>query len=295
MLPIDEITELRVERPLELEQSALERRQRPRLTQDGKLFVLAADHPARHIADVGGDPLAMADRRDYLSRIWQVLPAVDGVMATMDVLQELLALDLLIGEGALHEKLLVASLNRGGLAGSAWELDDPRCGATARSIRRWHLDGAKLLMRVGLEDAASLRTIRACAEGITAMNAVGLPTFLEPLVVDGDKKVVREAGAMARLVGVASALGDSSDRLWLKLPWCADFDVVARATTLPILLLGGPAIGDAAPLLDQIREGMAAGANVRGAMVGRNVLYPGDADPLEVARAVDDIIRGGER
>src|SRR5437867_7493078 len=35
-----------------------------------------------------------------------------------------------------------------------------------------------------------------------------------------------------------------------------------------------------APFLQQVAEGIAAGPNVRGALVGRNVLYPGDADPL---------------
>ncbi len=35
---------------------------------------------------------------------------------------------------------------------------------------------------------------------------------------------------------------------------------------------------------------MKAGPNVRGALVGRNVLYPGDEDPLAMACAVGGII-----
>jgi hypothetical protein len=35
---------------------------------------------------------------------------------------------------------------------------------------------------------------------------------------------------------------------------------------------------------------MHAGSNVRGALVGRNVLYPGDEDPLAMALAVGGII-----
>ena len=35
---------------------------------------------------------------------------------------------------------------------------------------------------------------------------------------------------------------------------------------------------------------MAAGSNVRGALVGRNVLYPGATDPLLVAEAAGGII-----
>ena len=43
-------------------------------------------------------------------------------------------------------------------------------------------------------------------------------------------------------------------------------------------------------LIDQFDEGMKAGSNVRGALVGRNVLYPGEADPAEVARAVSEVV-----
>jgi DhnA family fructose-bisphosphate aldolase class Ia len=105
--------------------------------------------------------------------------------------------------------------------------------------------------------------------------------------------VAKTAAALAKIVGVASALGDSSRYLWLKLPYCDDYHVVARATTLPILLLGGESVGDAAPFLREVAAGLSAGPNVRGALVGRNVLYPGAADPLAVANAVGGIIHKG--
>ena len=64
------------------------------LTLDGKLNILAADHPARRVTKVGDDPLKMADRHGYLARIVRVLQSdvVDGVMATMDILEDLLIL-----------------------------------------------------------------------------------------------------------------------------------------------------------------------------------------------------------
>ena len=77
---------------------------------------------------------------------------------------------------------------------------------------------------------------------------------------------------MASAVSIASALGDSSRYLWLKLPYCEEYEVVARATSLPILILGGESAGDPAPFLKQIAAAMAAGPNVRGALVGSNVL-----------------------
>ncbi len=43
----------------------------------------------------------------------------------------------------LDGKVLIGSLNRGGLAGSAWELDDPITGPTPATCADWRLDGAK--------------------------------------------------------------------------------------------------------------------------------------------------------
>ena len=293
------ITEVRVTDTGCAVRSANSRQRRSSLTLDGKLNILAADHPARRVTKVGDDSLRMADRRGYLARIVRVLQSdvVDGVMATMDVLEDLLILHHLIleagGPGLLDNRLLIASLNRGGLAGASWEMDDPVTGPSPATCAALKLDGAKLLLRICDEETSSLDTMLYCSEAISEMNALGLPTFLEPLPVVKDKnnyKVVKTAEALARIVGVASALGDSSRDLWLKLPYCENYEVVAGATTLPILLLGGESVGDATPLLREIAAGLAAGSNVRGALVGRNVLYPGQEDPLVVAQAAGLII-----
>jgi hypothetical protein len=300
---VGRITDLRVSDPRRVESAAARRRRRDSLTTDGRLNLLAADHPARRVTAVGGDPFAMADRHDYLARVVRVLlgGVVDGVMATMDLLEDLLLLGELLREAGgpafLDRKLLIASLNRGGLAGASWELDDPLTGADAETVRRFGLDGSKLLLRIGDDDPGSLRTMVACAEAISRMNELGLPTFLEPLPVErgpqGALKVVKEAGPLARAAGVASALGSSSRFLWLKLPYCEGYERVARSTTLPILLLGGESAGDPRPFISAVAGALAAGSAVRGALVGRNVLYPGDRDPLVVARAVDGIIHKG--
>lgn len=293
------LTEIRVQDPEYAFRVAQTRERRPGLTRDGKLNILAADHPARRVTTVAGNPLGMADRHDYLARIVRVLmsSAVDGVMATMDIIEDLLILDDLIGHPSfLKDKLLIASLNRGGLAASTWEMNDPMTGASAETCAAWKLDGAKILMRVCDDEADSLRTMVASASAINETNALRIPMFLEPLpVVKTEKgfKVVKTAEALAKIVGVASALGDSSRYLWLKLPYCESYELVARATTLPILLLGGESVGDPSAFLREVAAGMAAGANVRGALVGRNVLYPGDDDPLAVAEAVGAIIHQG--
>ena len=293
------LTEIRVHDPEYALRVAKTRERRVALTADGKLNILAADHPARRVTSVGANPLGMADRHDYLARIVRVLMsgAVDGVMATMDIIEDLLILHDLFGhEGFLNDKLLIASLNRGGLAGSSWEMNDPMTGASPETCATWNLDGAKILMRLCDDEPDSLRTMVASASAISETNALRIPMFLEPLpVVRTEKgyKVIKTAEALAKIVGVASALGDSSRFLWLKLPYCENYEVVARATTLPILLLGGESAGDPTAFLREVSAGMAAGANVRGALVGRNVLYPGDDDPLAVAEAVGGIVHQG--
>jgi DhnA family fructose-bisphosphate aldolase class Ia len=299
---IAKITETRLSDPECALRAAESRKRRGALTPDGKLNILAADHPARRVTKVGDDPLKMADRRGYFARVVRVLQSdiVDGVMATMDILEDLLILHHLTvkagGPALLDNKLLIASLNRGGLAGAVWEMDDPITGASPATCVAMGLDGAKLLLRICDEETGSLKTVLYCARAITELNALNLPTFLEPLPVVKEKdayRVIKTADALAKIVGVASALGDSSRNLWLKLPYCENYEIVARATTQPILLLGGESVGDATPLLKEIAAGMSAGPNVRGALVGRNVLYPGSEDPLVVAHAAGLIIHEG--
>jgi hypothetical protein len=296
------ITDARVQDPERALRAAEKRVRRAGLTLDGRLNVVAADHPARRVLRVGDDPLAMADRRSYLSRIVRALMAedVDGVMATMDVLEELLVLDDLLreagGPALLDGKLLIASLNRGGLAGAAWEMDDPMTGPTPADCAERGLDGAKLLLRVCDDEPRSLRTLEMAAEAIRELSAMRLPAFLEVLPVVKTAtgyEVARDAGRLAALAGVASALGDSSRYLWLKLPYCEGFGRVAAATTLPVLLLGGEASGDPVGLLREMAMGLASRSNVRGAMIGRNALYPGGRDPLSMARAVGGLVHRG--
>lgn len=293
------LTEIRVTDPECAWRAAQARHRRKALVPAGKLNILAADHPARRVTKVGDNAIAMADRQDYLGRIVRVLMSdgIDGLMATMDILEDLLILDACLREAGgvslLDGKVLIGSLNRGGLAGSCWELDDPLTGPSPSTCADWRLDGAKLLLRIADDDAGSLKTMLASAQAINECNSLRLPMFLEPLPVvrkESGWSVVKESAALARIAGVASALGDSSRYLWLKLPYCPGYETVARSTSLPILLLGGESARNPAPFLGELASAMEAGPNVRGALVGRNVLYPGDEDPLAMACAVGGII-----
>jgi hypothetical protein len=297
-----QLTEIRVREPERSLRVARERQRRERLTRNGRLNILAADHPARRVTRVGDNGLRMADRHEYMARILRVMmsEAVDGLLATMDILEDLLVLhDLMRKKGGpafLDDKLLIASFNRGGLLGSSWEIDDPVSGPTAASCAEWRLDGAKILLRICDAEPGSLKTLLSTVRAITELNAVGLPMFLESLPVvktENGYAIIKTAEELARTAGAASAMGDSSRYLWLKLPYCENYEMVAQATTLPILLLGGESIGNATPFLRELAAGLKAGPNVRGALVGRNILYPGDDDPLAIIESVGGIIHQG--
>jgi DhnA family fructose-bisphosphate aldolase class Ia len=289
------LTDLRIHNPGLILQLAQARQRRAALAPDGRLNILACDHPARRVNRIGTDALAMADRRNYLERIVAILRAnaADGVMATMDILEELLLLQEILDDPFLDHKVMIASLNRGGLAGTAWEMDDPVTGALPATCEQFQLDGAKILLRIDDTDSNSLKTLQACARLISDLNTSHLPCFLEPLPVrktDSGYQIIKNAQALAETVGVASALGNSSRYLWLKLPYCDEFETVAKSTTLPILLLGGDATGQAENNLVWLREALASAHNVRGVMLGRNVLYPGNANPVTFAASIHQLV-----
>jgi len=298
----DRVTDTRVTRPEVVAEEARARRRRPALTRDGRLTILAADHPARMVLRVGDDPVAMGSRYRLLARILRVLTAeeFDGVMATPDILEELLIVNRLDkelgGGGFLDHKVLIGCMNRGGLAGAVFELDDRLTAFTPEQIAARRLDGAKVMFRLEPREAASLDAIVYCVEAINACHARGIPVFLEALMVervDGTYTTLKTPEALIKVVNVAAGLGASSALTWLKIPYCDGYERVAEATTCPILMLGGESRGDPTGLLQEFAAGMRAGSTVRGALVGRNVTFPGREDPLAVALAVDAIVHRG--
>lgn len=298
----DRITDVRVTRPDVVEEEAKARQRRRQLTVDGRLVILAADHPARMVLGAGDDPLAMGSRWKLLSRILRVVTSseIDGVMATPDIVEELLIVNRLDkelgGPGFLDGKVILGCMNRGGLAGAAFEMDDRMTAFTPERIVTLRLDGAKMMFRLDPQDPASGATIGYCVDAINTCHSRGLPVFLEALMmerVESKYRAAKTADPLIRVVNVASGLGVSSALTWLKIPYCEGFERVAEATTCPILMLGGEARGDPTGLLEEFAAGMRAGATVRGALVGRNVTFPGQDDPLAVALAVSAIVHRG--
>ncbi len=287
------LTDVRARRPEAIREAAGRRKRRPLLDETGRLMLVAADHPGRGALGVGGDEHAMADGIDLLRRLALALarPGVDGVLATADLLEDLLLL------GALEDKVVVGSMNRGGLQGAAFELDDRFTGYDASSLEAMGFDGGKMLCRVDLDDHGSVATLESCAHAVGELAERGLVAMVEPFWsrrVDG--RVVNDVApdAVIRSMAVTSALGPTSAYTWLKVPVVDDMARVMRATTLPTVLLGGDPARSPEATYARWAEALAV-PGVRGLVVGRTLLYPPDG---EVAAAVDTaaaLVRPGER
>lgn len=289
-IDISELVRIRAQRPEAVAEAAARRPRRSLLGESGRLMIVAADHPARGALSVGDRRLAMANRIDLLERLCLALsrPGVDGVLATADILDDLLLL------GALDHKVVMGSMNRGGLAGAAWELDDRFTGHRPRDIERLRFDAGKLLLRIDYDDPGSLTTLESTARAVDDMAERRLPVFVEPFLsrrdpTTGTLRNDLGADAVTRSIAIASGLGGSSAYTWLKVPVTENPDDMARVmetSTLPAVLLGGEVGADQEGAYEKWRGALQL-PTVQGLVVGRSLLYPADGD---VGAAVDTAV-----
>lgn len=270
-----EVTDLRTAEPGAVAQAWQNRATRPTVRGDGRLMIVAADHPARGALAVGSNATAMNSRSDLLDRLRAALadPGVDGVLATSDILDDLLLL------GALEDKVVFSSFNRGGLAGASFELDDRMTGATAASTAAAKMNGGKMLCRIDLGDPGTVATLCACAKAVDELAAEGLIAMVEPFMssrVNGKVRNDLSPDAVIKSIHISQGLGSTSAYTWMKLPVVDEMDRVMDATTMPTLLLGGdPADPDEA--FASWEKALTLPA-VKGLIVGRTLLYPPDDD-----------------
>lgn len=282
MPDIERIRQVRAENPALIGEVLRTRRRRPLLAGDGRLFIIAADHPARGSLGVGSRGLAMGSRVSLLERLAAALerPGVDGVLGTPDIIEDLALL------GALDDKVVVGSMNRGGLQGATFEMDDRFTAYNVPAMVRDGIDLGKLLVRVNLEDVGTASVLESAAGAVSASAAERLPVMLEPFMSCWrDGRIVNDLStdAVIRSVAIASGLGDSSAYTWLKLPVVADMERVAEAATMPTLLLGGDPDSGQEEVFASWQNALAL-PGMRGLVVGRTLLYPHDDD---VVGAVD--------
>jgi hypothetical protein len=277
---ISRITRIRSSDP-EAVGKALAKRRRRGLIENGTLFLVAADHSARGVLKAGTDPMAMADRGELLRRLLVALerPGVDGILGTADIIDDLALL------GSLDRKVVFGSMNRGGLTGFQFELDDRFTAYTVDGIVAAGLDGGKMMIRVA-DEPETLSTLAAAARAINDLSARKLPALIEVFaseVADGRVRNRADADSLIRAIAIVSGLGTTSAHLWLKLPVVDELERVMRSTTLPTLLLGGDPDADPDATFASWRRAMAI-PQVLGLVAGRTLLYPRDGD---VAGAVD--------
>lgn len=276
-----ELAGIRARRPEAIAEAARGRKRRAEFDSGRGLFLLTADHPGRGVLQVGADPVAIGNRAAFLGRLLQALehPAVDGITATPDVVEDLLLL------GALEDKVVLGSMNRSGLSGSTWELDDRFSAYGPASISTSNLDGGKMLLRIDLKDPGSNETIEACAAAVSSLARSKVRSVIEPLpaVNEGGRiHISNDPEAMIRAISVASGLGDTSAYTWLAIPATGDVERVTGATTLPVMILGGDPGLDPAVIEERWRRALAQ-PQVRGLIGGRTLLYPEDGN---VERAI---------
>ncbi len=254
--------------------------------------ILAADHRARGV-------ITIERYAEYLGAVRVALGVCDGILASTQPMRDLAE------SGAIepHHRTYL-SVNRTGLAGTAFELDD-RLVASVEQAAADGWTGIKHMTRIDKADPESAAALELLGTVVEKARLLGLEALVESLSWS-DGAVARDTDAIVYAAIVAHDLGAPI----LKVPvpdvagGAARVDAVARIVAsvgVPVLFLGGPRstrpTGDAPgrdprhDVLDEIRDIMAGGA--AGLAVGR-VVYQ-DPDPATMARLVAEAVRDGAR
>ena len=132
-------------------------------------LVLAADHRARGV-------MTIERYADYLRAAGEALPHCDGILATAQPLGDLAR------AGALRpDQRTYLSINRTGLAGSAFELDDRLVASVGRAVDDgW--SGVKLMTRIDYADPAGAAALELLGRVLEDARACHLEALIEPIV-----------------------------------------------------------------------------------------------------------------
>ncbi len=247
---------------------------------EGPVVILAADHRARGVVTV-------ENYADYVAALTAALPHCDGILASAQ------PLGTLAERGALEPGLRTyLSLNRTGLAGSAFELDDRLVASVARAAEDgW--TGVKHMTRIDPADPLTAGALELLGRVLEEAKAAGLEALVESLFWR-EGAVARDPDAVVYAAVVAHDMG--APVLKVSVPdvpaGSARIDAVARvvgAVGVPVLFLGGPRSGGGRDrVLDEVRDVMAGGG--AGMAIGRTVYQ--DPEPGEMARLVAEAVRG---
>ena len=243
-------------------------------------LILAADHRARAV-------LTTENWGEYFGALAKALPSCDGILASAQPLAGLAAAGHVT---ALHRTYL--SLNRTGLAGSVFELDDRLVASVQRAASDgW--TGVKHMTRIDLADPVTASALELLGQVLEAARAAVLEALVEPLVWR-DGRVSRSTDDIVYAAVVAHDMGAPV----MKVPvpsveaGAARVRAVARIVAsvgVPVLFLGGPlGEGGRGPVLQEVRDVMAGGG--AGMAMGRTIYQ--DPDPAEMAGLVAGLVHG---
>ena len=258
-------------------------------------LILAADHRARGVLTV--EPYGR-----LLGALTAALPACDGILATTQPLRDLAT------AGALGGRRTYLSVNRTGLAGSAFELDD-RLVASVEGAAAEGWTGVKHMTRIDLSDPATAPALELLGQVLESARRAGLEALVEALSWR-DGHMARDTDAIVYAAVVAHDMGAPVLKVPVPgvEPGAARVDAAARIVAsvgVPVLFLGGPRPGGGGTgegggggadggatrrrVLAEVEDVMAGGA--AGLAVGR-VVYQ-DPEPAVMARLLAEAVHGG--
>ena len=288
-----QLNEIKAFHPEVIEQEACIR-QKPGYPHDRLIFA-AADHNARMINEYKGNPIGLSNRREYLTRLVRMLQSdeIDGIEATPDIIEDLMILSRLRREAGEKEflkgKMLVGTVNRGGLKNTVWEMDDMPSCYTVERLAKLGMDAVKFMIRINPMDARARHTVRYCAETINEAEKYGLPIFIEALYVEttenGGFAMKTDSESLCKVVGVTGALGCRGVAKWIEIPLNNEYQVPVSATTCPVLVVPDEVESEPLAVVTEYTKEIGLHDNIRGILLGRNIMF-NDADPLPIADAV---------
>jgi DhnA family fructose-bisphosphate aldolase class Ia len=254
------------------------------VTQPGRLptpaLILAADHRARAV-------LTVENWAQFFGALAAALPSCDGILATAQPLTGLAEAGHVTSQ---HRTYL--SINRTGLAGSVFELDD-RLVATVGRAARDGWTGVKHMTRIDMADPVSSSALELLGQVLEHSRDAGLEALIEPLVW-ADGHIRRDVDAIVLATVIAHDLGAPV----IKVPVPASEPgeerrrAVARVVAsvgAPVLFLGGPRTDVGREhVLEEVRDVMDGGG--AGMAMGRTIYE--DPDPGEMAGLVKAAVHG---
>jgi class I fructose-bisphosphate aldolase len=224
---------------------------------------------------------------EFFGSLAQALPSCDGILATAQPLAGLAGAGHLT---ALHRTYL--SINRTGLAGSAFELDDRLVASVPRAAADgW--SGVKHMTRIDMDDAITAAALELLGQVLEQSKEAGLEALIEPLAWEGGR-IRRDTDAIVLASIIAHDMGAPVIKVPVPTaaPGAERQRAVARVVAsvgVPVLFLGGPrtAAGRDA-VLDEVRDVMDGGG--AGMAMGRTIYQ--DPDPAEAAGLVRALVHG---